>query len=215
MTIVFAICAALGGTILVVQFVLTLIGFGADSFDIDVPDDASADFDVDTNLDFDADAPADASHFDSNWFFAVISFRTVVAALAFFGLAGLAAQSAGLATVPTLAIAVGAGLTAMLTVYWIMRGLMSMQAEGTAHIAGAVGRTGTVYTTIPAEAAGAGKIQLNLQGRTMEYLAMTSGKALRPGTKVVVGSVISADTLEVAPALEISDDNPISTKEQL
>jgi hypothetical protein len=69
-------------------------------------------------------------------------------------------------------------------------------------ITNAVGRVGTVYTTIPAEGAGAGKIQLNLHGRTMEYLAVTTGDALKPGAKVVVGAVVSSDTLEVEPALE-------------
>ena len=35
-----------------------------------------------------------AAHHGSTWLFGVLSFRTITAALAFFGLAGLAAQSA-------------------------------------------------------------------------------------------------------------------------
>jgi len=218
MTTVFLICATLGGGVLVIQFVMMLIGFGADTLDLDVPGDVDADVSTDMDLggdfdgatDFDSSAGSHAGigldghahHIDSTWLFGIISLRTVVAALAFFGLAGLAAQSADLPRPLPLVIGVAAGLAAMLAVYWIMRGLMALRAEGTAHVANAVGRTGTVYTTIPAEGAGTGKIQLNLQGRTMEYLAVTSGHALGPGTKVLVGAVISSDTLEVQPALE-------------
>ncbi|MBN1590323.1 MAG: NfeD family protein [Pirellulales bacterium] len=227
MTTIFLICATLGGGVLVIQFVLSLVGFGADALDLDVPGDMHADVNTDVDLgtdfhgatdfhdgtDFQGDAdihdsglPADAHHIDSSWLFTVISVRTVVAALAFFGLAGLAADSADIAPPLTLAIAVAAGLVAMFTVYWIMRGLMGLRAEGTAHIANAVGRVGTVYTTIPGEGSGVGKIQLSLQGRTMEYLALTPGEGLKPGAKVVVGAVISADTLEVEPALEETSD---------
>jgi len=214
LTIIFVICAALGGAILIVQFVLALVGFGAHSLHIDVPGhfDGDAGGDVHFGGDFhtgdlhgDADVHdglhrgdlhgvADAHdglhpsahHFDSTWLFTVISFRTVVAAMAFFGLAGLAASSAGVSPAPTLGIAVVSGLAAMFAVYGLMRALMSLRAEGTAHITNAVGRVGTVYTTIPAEGGGSGKIQLNLQGRTMEYLAVTPGDALKPGTEVVV-----------------------------
>jgi len=215
LTIIFVICAALGGAILIVQFVLALVGFGAHSLHIDVPGHFDGDAGGDVHFggdfhtgDFHGDADAhdglhpSAHHFDSTWLFTVISFRTVVAAMAFFGLAGLAASSAGVSPAPTLGIAVVSGLAAMFAVYGLMRALMSLRAEGTAHITNAVGRVGTVYTTIPAEGGGSGKIQLNLQGRTMEYLAVTPGDALKPGTEVVVGAVISSDTLEVRPALE-------------
>src|SRR5436309_1090736 len=43
----------------------------------------------------DADGHDAAGHHGSSWLFAVISFRTLVAAAAFFGLTGLATQSAG------------------------------------------------------------------------------------------------------------------------
>ncbi|MBN2217925.1 MAG: NfeD family protein [Pirellulales bacterium] len=212
MTTIFLVCAALGGTILVLQFVMALIGFGAHAFDLDVPGhldgdvggDAhfGGDFHADSDFHGHADGHTDTDHADSTWLFKVVSFRTVVAALAFFGLAGLASESAGIAKTPTMVIAVASGLAAMFAVYGVMRALMLLHAEGTAHITNAIGRVGTVYTTIPAEGAGVGKIQLNLQGRTMEYLALTPGNSLKPGTKVVVGAVISADTLEVEPALE-------------
>ena len=78
-----------------------------------------------------------------------LSFRTIVAALAFFGLAGLAAQSAEASTPMTLGIALAAGLAAMYAVYGMMQLMYSLRAEGTVHIQRAVGREGTVYLRIP------------------------------------------------------------------
>jgi len=201
---VFVVCAAIGGTILVFQFVLTMIGLGGEAFDLDVPD---GDVDVDLDFDADVDAPSDAdlghdAHVGSSWLFGVISFRSIVAALAFFGLAGLTAQSAELSPVKTLLVAVAAGAAAMYGVYWMMRGLKSLRSEGTPRIQRAVGRHATVYVTIPGEQSGAGKIQMNVQSRTMEYLAMTSGEKLAPGSKVVVVGLITPTTVEVEPVLE-------------
>ena len=39
MTSVFIVCAALGGTVLVIQFLLGLVGLGGHMFDVDVPQD--------------------------------------------------------------------------------------------------------------------------------------------------------------------------------
>lgn len=200
---IFMTCAIIGGAIMVFQFVMSLIGLGSDAFDIDTIDDVDADFDVDADIDVDTDISAhDAAHVGSSWLFSVISLRTVIAALAFFGLSGLTAQSMTNSQFVPLAVAIVVGLAAMYGVYGLMRWLKGMKAEGTARIQRAVGRYGTVYTTIPADDSGTGKIQLNLQNRTMEYLALTSGHALAPGAKVVVTDVITPTTVAVEPALE-------------
>ena len=195
----FLVCAVIGTTILVIQFVLTVIGLGGEAFDIDIPSgaDADVDFDVDTNV---GDVGGD--HVDSSWLFGVISFRTIVAALAFFGLAGLAARAAGLSLPLTLAVAIGAGLAAMYGVYFLFDSMKKLSAEGTVHIRQALGKHGTVYITIPAEESGAGKIQLNLQNRTMEYMALTAGQAIAPGAKVIVTDIVTSDTVAVEPVLE-------------
>ena len=190
---------------LVVQFVLTVIGLGGEAFDIDLPGDLDTDVDFsgDGTFGIDTDAASNAGgHVDSSWLFGVISFRTIVAALAFFGLSGMMAQSAEYGTLPTLGIAIAAGLAAMYGVYFLFESLRKLKADGTARIQNAVGRHGTVYTSIPADQSGTGKIQLNLQNRTMEYLALTSGHALKPGAKVVVTDVITSNTVEVEPVLE-------------
>lgn len=202
MTTVFVICAAIGCTVLVFQFVLTMIGLGGEAFDLDISGDVDADIDMDLDADVDFDADGDHSHVGSTWLFGVISFRTVIAALAFFGLFGLAADKAGATAIYTLLIAAAAGLAAMYGVYWMYRAMDSLKSEGTVRIGRAVGREGTVYVTVPAENSGNGKIQINLQNRTMEYLALTPGHKLPPGAKVVVTNVITSDTVEVESITE-------------
>jgi len=207
MATVFWICAVVGGTILVVQFVLALIGFGADAFDLDVGADA-VDGDLDTSGDFDTgdldaggelptDADAAHHHLDSTWLFRAISLRTIIAAVAFFGIAGLIGQQAGYSTGTTVLMAVGAGAGALYGVYYMMLSLSRLTASGNVRIGHAVGSDATVYTPIPAEHSGRGKVQLNLQGRTMAYLAETTGPELPTGTGVVVTAVLAPDTLEV------------------
>ncbi len=197
MEMLFMVCAVIGVTVMVCQFALTLLGI-SDIDDFDVPD-------IQASADVTHDGPADAAHahtqhghHDTNWLFGVISFRTVIAALAFFGLSGLAARSAGLqpAWVP-LVIALAAGWGAMYAVHWTMRTLFRMRSEGTARIEHSVGKAGSVYLRIPANRAGAGKITLNLQNRTMEYQAVTAGEALPTGANIVIVGVVGPDTVEV------------------
>ena len=94
-------------------------------------------------------------------------------------------------------MAVAAGAAAMFAVYGMMRGLQELRAEGTVRIHRALSQHGTVYLRVPGNQSGSGKIQLNLQNRTMEYLAVTSGPELPTGTRVVVVGVVNPTTLEV------------------
>jgi hypothetical protein len=228
LTSLFLVCAAIGGTILAIQFLLLLIGMGGHAMDIDVPQDVGHGFGGDVGHDFSGNFHGDAggdvhgaggdvhaaaggaahhgghaataAHYSSSWLFGVLSFRTIVAALAFFGLAGMAADAAGAPTETVLLVAVGAGAAAMFGVYGMMRGLYALRAEGTARIGRALGTPATVYLRIPAKRSGVGKIQLNLQNRTMEYEAVTTGDEIPSGAKVTVVNIVSPDTVEVRPA---------------
>ena len=181
----FILCAVVGGTIMVCQFVLTMIGLGGDAdFADHVPDDLSSD-----------------SHGDhGSWLFGVISFRTLSAAFGFFGLGGWAVRAGGLGVPLQLLAAVGSGAAAMYGVHYIMLLFSRLSHDGTVRIDGAIGKTGTVYIPIPAKRTGVGKIQLKLQNRIVEYPAMTSGDEKLPtGAKVVVVKLLESSTLEVEP----------------
>ena len=229
MTAIFIVCAAAGGTVMVVQFILALIGLGGEALDLDVSADADhfgGDFDVDADVgagvdadvagdmgDMDVgatgefhgethpldhlDVPDGARHISSTWLFGVLSFRTIVAALTFFGIAGLWAESVGLSTPNVLLISIAAGGAAMMGVYWLMQSVKKLQADGNVRINRALGRHGAVYLRVPGDRSGVGKIHVNLQNRTMEYLAVTPGPELPTGARVVVTGVVNPDTLEV------------------
>lgn len=202
MTYLFLFFAVAGGTVLICQFVLTLVGLGGGH---DLPDDLSgadgAGFHGgDMHVDHAGDASHDVSHDQlSNWLFGVISFRTLVAASTFFGLAGLAAQQGGLNLPLQLSIGTISGLGAMYGVHWIMRMIGRLGEDGTVRIQRAIGQEATVYIPIPGGKTRAGKIQLRLQNRLMEYAAVTDAADRLPtGTHVrVVG--VAGDVLEVMP----------------
>ena len=221
MTTLFAVCAVVGGTVLVVQLAMTLLGLAGDMHD--VGGDVHVGFDAhggdfhggdlhsgDVHYSGDLHA-ADAGHahggatpqaHDSSWLFQVITVRTVVAALTFFGLAGLAAMSAEASTPVTLGAAAAAGFAAMYGVYWLMRSLTMLRHEGTARIERAVGRRATVYLKIPPHNTGNGKIQINLQNRTEEYLATTAGDEIPAGATVQVVEIVDPNTVRVEPVTE-------------
>ena len=99
----FLIAAIIGGTVMICQFLLTLMGMGDDGGDMGNGDfsgdaDVAGDFDIDADLPGDHHTPmghaadADYQHPDSTWLFGVLSFRTLIAAAAFFGVAGKTAS---------------------------------------------------------------------------------------------------------------------------
>src|SRR3972149_2857223 len=131
----FLSAAVVGGTVLICQFVLTLLGMGDDGADA-VADGIDAAGDADVGGEFDADfgngdlgdvadgqagdhptplsTASDAEyHHDTSWLFGVLSFRTLIAAAAFFGVAGKAALSAGMAQSTALVVAILVGLSAV------------------------------------------------------------------------------------------------------
>jgi hypothetical protein len=197
----FLFCAVIGGTFLACQIAMTLMGVGGDT-DVDVPSDIGDVGDLDLDVGGDVDAGGDVDVDDSTAGFRVISFRTLIAGMAFFGLGGLGADATSDSPLIVWAVALGCGAGAMYLVYWIFRILYSLGEEGTVHITNAVGRHGTVYLRIPGHDSGAGKIQLNLQSRTTEYLAMTAGEELPTGTKIIVVDVLTPSTVQVEPVLE-------------
>jgi hypothetical protein len=211
----FLIAAVVGGTVMVCQFLLTMLGLGDDGSDIgdgdvggDVGDfdagaDAGGDFDVDgdhhTAIHHAADA--DVDHPGSTWLFQMLSFRTVVAALTFFGLGGAWSSSSGHGSAQALGIGVLAGGAAMYGMYRLMRAIYDLQSSGNVDIRNAVGKPAKIYIPVPPVGTGKGKIQITLQGRTMEYEAVSdAAETLSTGENVVVENVVGSDIVKVMRA---------------
>jgi hypothetical protein len=194
METVFLVCAAIGGVILLCQFVLTLAGVGGDH---DIAADHSPDFGADHDTSGGHDGGHDAHH-GATWYFHVLSFRSICAAITFFGLGGLAAAASPSFSSLSFPIGLASGFVAMVAVGWLMGLLSNLQAEGTVHIERAVGTSATVYLTIPPAGEGAGKVTVKVQNRTMEYRAVTQEKeTFKTGDSVLVVGVLEPDTLEV------------------
>lgn len=182
MDTVFLVCAGLGATLLLCQLVVGMLGFGTEH-------------DTETETDADHDTDHSAGHGD--WFFGMLTIRTAIAALLFFGLGGLSARYYGASDVPAFGVALGSGALALYLVALVMRSMKRLKADGTVRIERSVGCTGTVYLRVPGSKEGAGKVHLNLQNRTVEYLAVTSGDELPTGKPIQVVAIVNTDTVEV------------------
>ncbi len=194
----FLFCAIFGGTVLVAQFFL---GFGSEEHDSEGPEDAP---DAIGAIEGDASEQThgDAAHHDSTWIFGVLTMRTMLIGVTFFGLTGKAAMASGFEQPRPLLIAVGCGLAAMYGVYFLMRGLYKLTADGTERIDRSIGEEATVYLAIPGRNQGVGKVHVTVQQRSLEYEAMTVGERLPTGTRVVVVGVLGSDRVEVEPIIE-------------
>jgi hypothetical protein len=185
----FLICAGVGGTLVLLQFLAGAIGLGGDHADAADHGDISGDHGADGH---------DADHGDGNWFLGLLTFRAVCAAITFFGLGGLVASYYQLETPAQLGSAFLAGFAALYLVATMMKALYRLKAEGTVRIDNALGQTGTVYLRVPGQRAGAGKVTLNLQSRTVELEAYTAADELPTGTPIRVVAVLGPSSVEVA-----------------
>ncbi len=202
----FFVCATIGGAVFLFQFLMAALGAGMDAVDIgdgmDTPDGLDMSHDVGMGHDV-TDSQGEVLDHGSTWFFGVLTFRTVVSALLFFGLAGIGGLEANLSPQLALLIALAAGAAAMYGVHYLMRMLFRLRHDGTAHIERTVGRRGLVYVSIPPNNEDTGKIQIRTQGRIMEYAAKTaSAEQLAAGTPVEVVRILSPALVEVEPILE-------------
>jgi hypothetical protein len=130
------------------------------------------------------------------------SVRALAAGVAFFGIAGEAARRVGAGMTLTVGVGLAAALVAAVAVAAATRALLGFDTDGVVRIGGAVGTTGTVYVPVPGARIGSGKVQLVVQGRLVEYAAVTPDTALATGDPVLVVDVAEPDTLVVVRAPE-------------
>ena len=138
------------------------------------------------------------------WLAGMISFQGLVAAVTAFGLAGMAALSMGWWTGLVLLAAAAAGMACSALTAGMLQWLMRQQDDGTVQTADCVGTTGTVYLSVPATNGGLGKVLIHVQGRTMEYPAITwVDRELAAGEEIIVVGVHAPGVLEIAPAANV------------
>jgi hypothetical protein len=213
---IFLLAAVIGGTVMVCQFLMMFLGMGDDgSGDIGADADLSMDVDGIDGVDGpDADhhtswshaADADVGHPDASRIFEILSFRSVVAAVAFFGFAGKASLASELSDPQALLIGLAAGGAAMYGIYWVMLQIYRLRTSGNEDINNAIGQPARVNVAIPKQGAGAGKVQLVLQNRTVEYEAVTSAETpFKSGDQVFVVDILGPDKVLVESSAELAD----------
>jgi membrane protein implicated in regulation of membrane protease activity len=185
MSTVFLYCAVIGGTILVLQFVLLAFGAGADT-------------DVETGAG-DAHTGDPVGH-DQSAFLKLISLQTIATFLTFFGLIGLGTQQLGWSPLAVAGSAVIAGIAALFFVVRMMQALGRLQSHGNLDLANAVGHTGSVYLRVPAAGQGHGRVLMTVQGRTVECRAVSRAAEIPTGASIRVLARTDDDVLVVAPA---------------
>jgi membrane protein implicated in regulation of membrane protease activity len=186
MQTLFLVTAGIGGTFLLLQVLAGALGIGGDHADAGHHDFGGHDHGADTH-----------DHDAGNWFLGLLTFRSICAAIAFFGLGGLTAHYYALPENAQLATAALSGFAALYLVATLMKMLYRLRSDGSVRINHAIGKTGTVYLRVPANKTGPGKVTLNLQNRTVELEAFTAAAELPTGTPIKVVAVLGPNAVEV------------------
>lgn len=167
----FAACAVLGGALFLVR--LAMMFTGGHEGDLGDP------------------------HPDSDLGFKFLSLQALTAFFMMFGLVGFALirrNQAGESV--AVAGAVGAGLATMWVMSKIFRSMRRLESSGTIEAGAAVGATGTVYLTIPAD--GTGQVQVTVRGNLCHYDARAKDPVeLKTGVPIRVCEVIAGNVLVV------------------
>ena len=175
-TVIYALMAMVGSALFVVRLSLTLL------------------LGVDGDLDLDGDSLEHGTGF---------AFFSVLSVISFFmgaGWAGLAARIEWqLGGVGTAAVAGGFGTLLMMLSSLLMLGAARLTHEVTYQLKDAVGRTATVYMTIPAKGEGAGQVRVSVSGRSMVVDAVSAGPKIDAFVAAEVTDLRDDKTLVVTP----------------
>ncbi len=187
MELLFKACAIFGSIILILQTLMNFFGLDAEAEDIaDIGDDLEM---GDEYLD---------THAVSTYFFGILSFRSVIAGIAFFGIGGLIGVSAGFPPIISIWFGIGMGLPAMILVGLLMQVMYKLKSDGSLNMNNAIGSQGTVYLGIPENNTGIGKVTISIQNRTLELNAVTmEEEAITTGTLIEVCELIDQNTVQV------------------
>lgn len=167
--------ALVASLVLVVQVVLTFFGF--DDFD------------------------ADGADFGSG----IVTLRSLTGFFGGFGWTGVLMLESGFSTGVSTLAGVVVGIVLMLSFAYLMKLLYSLRESGNVELEAAIGKTGTVYVSIPPGGASVGQIQIMVQGRLQVVPASTnSAERIPSGGHVRVLDLIDGMTLLVEPVANVS-----------
>ena len=195
-------CIALPSTlILLIQTIMLFVGMGEDGADADIPDgDVDVDLPDADEIDgvFGDNSISEAADVFGLEGLRILTVRGIIAFLVVFGWVGVVMTGAEVPLLITLPVATICGFFIMVLLAILMKLVLKLRSDGNLDNRNAVGTSGTVYLTIPAERQGEGKVQLMLQGSYVERSAVTDDKEPIPtGTEVVIIGVSGGTALIV------------------
>lgn len=152
--------------------------------------------DTDTGVDADFDGDLDGGGFP----FQLFSLRNLVNFLLGLGWTGVALYNSIASKFVLGLVAVFVGLFFIAICFYIMRFFMKMAEDNSFKIEDAIGNTGSVYLTIPANKQGRGRVQISVKGSVHELDAITDDKEpLKNGSLIKVlkteGNILVVETL--------------------
>ena len=203
---IFAYAAVPSSILLLVQTLLLMVGvMGGHGSDVYIESDTSglgdmggADADM-SDIGVTQDVQIDHGIHDPG--LQILTMRGLTAFFSVGGWTGLVLLRGQVDRVASGIIAILAGLAAMVVLALLLKAALRLQSDGSMDIRNAVGATGTVYITIPANRRAKGKVMIKLQEQLRELEAVTEGTSdLKAGSLIQVVSVLNGDTLVVADA---------------
>ena len=162
----------------IIQIILTFMGGDMD--------DASADGDVDSSIEN-----------DSGIDFQFLTLKNLIAFFTIFGWTGIVCFDANLSIGVSVLISTIAGLLMMTLMASIFYFMSKLADSGTLNLKNAIGKTCSVYLSIPPKRSGLGKVQIQVQG-VQTLNAMTDhDEKIATGALVEVKDVINNEILLV------------------
>lgn len=163
----YAISAIAGGVLFIIRTILSLVG-----------GDAGLDHDLDLDSTIEGDLGDHSAGHLGEANFQLFSLQGITGFFLIFGLIGLSLSKAGVHELLTALgglIAGGFTMLVVALVYWFMQRL---QSDGTMRVSSSIGKTGTVYLTIPEE--GSGQVSVVVQGGLKQFEAVSDKKVRIP-----------------------------------
>ena len=198
-------CIAIPATlILILQTIFLLFSsFGGDSHDFGTGHDT--DFDSDGDMDHDLHiehAHIEHSHEHGHNFhdagLRVFTIRGFVTFFCIFGWTGLALMRNGVNSTISIVSSIVLGFIAMIFVAFVLVQFLKLQSNGAVNVDNAIGVSGNVYLTIPANRDGKGKVSAVVSGRYSEFDAVTDeNNAIPTNSEVNVVGVTGNNMLVV------------------
>ena len=193
-------CIAIPSTlVLLIQTILLFLGL-----DDDGADDLSGGGDIDVSADVDGDGIFDADGTEVPEDISgladlkIFTLRGIIAFFVVFGWVGVSMDSMDISYYVTIPVSVACGVLMMVAIAFLMRAVMRLRNDGNIENRNAVGKSGTVYLTIPASRGGEGKVQVMIQGSYVERNAVTDeADPIPTGSEIVVIGVSGNSNLVV------------------